>query len=147
MCNNMRWELRSYVACRDINVIYYLKCNMCDNKKTYIGKMVGDNVVGFKNRFNQHSSDSKTSNSTRKFPIHVYPCAIKSKCLNVPYFQLNIMMKLKDSRQLKFYENYFHKKGMILLTVQSIQKTLIRNTLRWVYLVNASYLLFFFAVE
>ena len=39
-------------------------------------------------------------------------------------------MKLNDSRQLKFYENYFHKKGMILLTVRSIQKTLIRNTLR-----------------
>ena len=29
MSNNMRWELRSHVTCRDINVIYYLKCNMC----------------------------------------------------------------------------------------------------------------------
>ena len=50
MCNNMRWELRSHVVCRDINVIYYLKCNMWDNKETYIAKMVGDNVVRFKSR-------------------------------------------------------------------------------------------------
>ena len=48
MSNNMRWELRSHVTCRDINVIYYLKCNMCDRKETYFGKTVGDNVVGFK---------------------------------------------------------------------------------------------------
>ena len=36
---------------------------------------------------------------------------MKSKCLKEPYFQLNIMMKLKNSRQLEFYENHFHKKG------------------------------------
>ena len=36
---------------------------------------------------------------------------MKNKCLKEPYFQLNIIMKLKDSRQLEFYENYFHKKG------------------------------------
>ena len=28
MSNNMRWELRSHVTCRDINVIYYLKWNI-----------------------------------------------------------------------------------------------------------------------
>ena len=26
MSNSMRWELRSHVTCRGINVIYYLKC-------------------------------------------------------------------------------------------------------------------------
>ena len=46
-----------------------------------------------------------------KFPIHVYHCAMKNKCLKEPHFQLNIMMKLKDSRQLEFYENHFHKRG------------------------------------
>ena len=69
MSNNMRWELRSHVTCRDINVIYYLKCNMCDHKETYIGKTVGDNVVGFKSRINQHISDCRTGTSTCKFPI------------------------------------------------------------------------------
>ena len=35
---------------------------------------------------------------------------MKNKCLEEPYFQLNIMIKLEDSRQLEFYENHFHKK-------------------------------------
>ena len=100
MSNNMRWELRSHVTYRDINVIYYLKCSMCDHKEMYAGKTVGDNVVAFECRINEDISD-----------VHVYHCAMKNKCLKEPYFQLNIMMKLKDSRQLEFYENHFHKKG------------------------------------
>ena len=111
MFNNLRWELRSHITCRDINVIYYLKCNMCDHKETYVGKTVGDNVAGFKSRIDQHISDCRTGTSTCKFPINVYHCAVKNKCLKEPHFQLNIMMKLKGSRQLEFYENYFHKKG------------------------------------
>ena len=98
MSNNVRWELRSHVTYRDINVIYYLKCNMCYHKGTYIGKTVGDNVVGFKSRINQHISDCRTGIST---------------------FQVNTMMKLKDTRQLEFYENYFHKEAMILWTLPS----------------------------
>ena len=35
MYNNMRWEFRSHLICRGINVIYYLKCNMCDHKETF----------------------------------------------------------------------------------------------------------------
>ena len=46
------------------------------------GKTVGDNVVGFKSRINQHISDYRTGTSTCKFPIHVYHCALKNKCLN-----------------------------------------------------------------
>ena len=111
MSNNMRWELRSHVTCRDINVIYYLKCNVCDHKEMYIGKMVGNNVVGFKSRINQHISSCRTCTSTCKFHIHVYHRAMKNKCLKDSYFQLNIMMKLKDSWKIEFYENHFHKKG------------------------------------
>ena len=84
---------------------------MCDHEEMYIGKTVGDYVVGFKSRINQHISDCRTVTSTCNFPIHVYHCAMKNKCLKKPYFQLHIMMKLKDRRQLEFYENYFHKKG------------------------------------
>ena len=36
---------------------------------------------------------------------------MKNKCLKELHFQLNIMMKLKDSRQLEYYENHLHKKG------------------------------------
>ena len=84
---------------------------MFDHEETYIGKTFGYNVVGFKSTINQNISDFRTGTSTCKFPIHVYHCAMKNKCLKEPYFQLNIMMKLKDSRQLEFYENHFHKKG------------------------------------
>ena len=94
MSKNMRWELCSQVTCRDINVIYYLKCNICDHKET-----VGDNIFGFKSRINQHVSDCRTRTSTCKFPIHVYHCTMKIKCLKEPYFQLKVMMNLKYSRQ------------------------------------------------
>ena len=50
----MRWELRSHITRRDINVIYYLKCNMCDHKETHTGKAIGNNVFGFKSRISQH---------------------------------------------------------------------------------------------
>ena len=82
----------------------------------YIGKTVGNNVVGFKSRINQHISDCGTGISTCKFPIHIYHCVMKNKCLKEPYFQLNIMMNLKNSLKLEFYENYFHN----TITVQSI---------------------------
>ena len=36
---------------------------------------------------------------------------MENRCLKEPYFQLNMMMKLKDSWQLQFYENHFPKKG------------------------------------
>ena len=49
--------------------------------------------------------------STCKFPIHVYHRAMKNKCLKELYFQLNIMMKLKDSGQLEYYENLLLNKG------------------------------------
>ena len=82
---------------------------MCDYKEAYLGKTVGYNVFGFKSRINQHISDCRTGISTCKFPIHVYHCTMRNKCLKGPYFQLNIMIKLKDSRE--FSENYFHKRG------------------------------------
>ena len=36
---------------------------------------------------------------------------MKNKCLKKPYFPVNIMMKLKNTRQLEFYENHFREKG------------------------------------
>ena len=84
---------------------------MCDHKEAYIGKTVGNNVVGFKSRISQHISDCRVGASACKLPIHVYHCTIKNKGLKEPYFKLNIMMKLKYSRQLEFYQNHFHKNG------------------------------------
>ena len=104
MSNNMRWKLGSDVTCRDINVIYDLKCNMCDHKETYMVKTVGENVVGFKSRINQDISDCRTDITIWKFPIHVHRCAMNIECLTEPYFQLNIMMKVKDGLQLEYYK-------------------------------------------
>ena len=84
---------------------------MCDHKETYTEKSVDDDVVGFKSRINQHITDCRTGTSTCKYPIHVYHCAMKDKCLKEPFFELNILMKPKDSRQLELYENHFLKKG------------------------------------
>ena len=80
--NNTRWELRLHVICRFVNIIYYLKCNMFKKKETYIGKTVGEDIGGFKSRMNQYISDSRTGDSTCKFPIHVYKCSLKNKCLS-----------------------------------------------------------------
>ena len=62
---------------------------MCKPKETYIGKTVGDNTVGFKSRINQRKSDSRTGDSTCKFPIHVDKCGLKNKCLNEQFFENN----------------------------------------------------------
>ena len=55
---------------------------MCKKKEAYIGKTVVDNIFEFKPRMNQHVNDSGTGDSTCKFPIHVYKCGLKNKCLN-----------------------------------------------------------------
>ena len=83
---------------------------MCKKKETYIGNTVGDNIVGFKSRMNQHISDSRTEDSRFKFPIHVYKYGLKNKCLNELFFEINVMMTMKSSNQLETYENCFHKK-------------------------------------
>ena len=57
--------------CGDINVIYYLKCNTCGHKETYIGKLVDDSFPDFKSRVNQYASECRMGISTFKFLIHV----------------------------------------------------------------------------
>ena len=59
---------------------------------------------------NQHISDSRTGVSACKCPIHVYNCGLQNKCLNKPFFEINVMMKLRSDNQLESYENYLHKK-------------------------------------
>ena len=65
------WEIRREIDCDSVNVIYYLKCKMCNEKETYIGKTIGDNTKGFKVRINQHISDCKTGVSHFMYTIVV----------------------------------------------------------------------------
>ena len=68
MLNHQVWEIRREIDCHSINVFYYLKCKMCNEKETNIGKTKGDNTKGFKVRINQHISDCKTRDSMCKVP-------------------------------------------------------------------------------
>ena len=58
--NGHVWESGREIDCHSVNVIYYLKCKMCNEKQIYIGKTIGDNRKRFKVRINQHISDWKT---------------------------------------------------------------------------------------
>ena len=72
MSNGQVWEIRREIDCHSVNVIYHLKCKMCNEKETCTGNTKRDNAKGFKVRINQHSSDCKTWDSTFKFPRDVY---------------------------------------------------------------------------
>ena len=47
--------------------------------KTYIGKIIGDHIHGFKTIINNHSTESRSAVSTYKFPIHVFNCSKRNK--------------------------------------------------------------------
>ena len=103
------WEIHREIE--SLNVTYYLKCEMCNEKETYIGKTIGENTKGFKVRANQQISDCKTGNSTCKLPRHVCVCGNKNNCLDEPFFTLDIMLQLNKSDRLETFENHFHLKG------------------------------------
>ena len=75
--------LHQLYTIRYINIYIYIYIYI-------FGKTVGDNVVGFKSRINQHISDCRTGTSTCKFPIHVYHCAMRNKSLKEPFKHLLI---------------------------------------------------------
>ena len=88
MPNGEVWEIRKKIDCHSVNVIYYLKCKMCNEKETYIRETIGDNPKWFEVRINQLISDCKTGDSTCKFPHLVYDCGIKNNYLEEPFFSL-----------------------------------------------------------
>ena len=111
MSNSQVWEIRKEIDCHSLNAIYYLKCKMCNQKETYIGKTIGDNTKGFKVRINQHIADCKTDVSTCKVPCHVYNCGIKNNFLEELFFSLNIMLRLNTSDRPETIEKQFYLKG------------------------------------
>ena len=74
---------------------------MYREKETYIGKTVGDNIIGFKSMAIVDDT----------FNVTFFKCGLKKKCLNKPFLEINVRMKLKSSNEQEIYENYFHKKG------------------------------------
>ena len=107
LSNGQNWEIRTHITCNALKVIYFLTCNFCKNT-TYIGKTIGDENVGFKQRMNSHISECRTGESSCKFPKHVHTCAGQITGDKEPFFSINIMMKLHDPALLEKYEDLFH---------------------------------------
>ena len=40
MSNGQIWEICREIECDSVNMIYYLKCKMCNKKETYIKKTI-----------------------------------------------------------------------------------------------------------
>ena len=108
MLNGQVWEICTEIDSHSVNVIYYLKCKMCNEKEAYIGK-IGDNTKEFKVRINQqHISDCKTGVSTCKFLRHVYDCVIKNNYPEEPFISLNIMFRLNKSGRPETIGKHFY---------------------------------------
>ena len=67
--NKTDWNIKCYIDCNSVNVIYHLKCNYC-NDTTYTGK-----TDTLRLRTNNHISACRNGNSTNMFDIHVHNCA------------------------------------------------------------------------
>ena len=106
MSNDKILEIHKDINCHSVNVIYYLKCDMCSEKETYIGKPIGDTVKDSKVRIEQHISDGKTGNSLR----HISSCGVESNCLQETFFRLKFMLRLNKSNTFETLQKYFHLK-------------------------------------
>ena len=98
------WHVKSNITCSSKNVIYYLKCNRCDGKDTYIGK-----TNNLRLRTNQHISTCRTGNGSNIFDQHVHHC--KNEDLEKPFLKLHPLLALKDEHCLLSYESHFHSLG------------------------------------
>ena len=88
--NAQIWEICWETDCHLVNVIYYLKCKMCDEKEPYTGKTKGDNRKGFKVKINKHISDCKAGDSKCTLLRHVYDSATKNNCLEEPFLRFTM---------------------------------------------------------
>ena len=103
--NNFEWQIKSHITCNSKNVLYYLKCKICQGKCTYTGKT---NVL--RKRTNNHISCCRLGTGTNIFDKHVYACKA-GKNVSEPYFELYAFMVVKDENSLRTYEQFLHNKG------------------------------------
>ena len=92
IANNILWEIKSHINCNSKNVIYFLKCNMCNGNVSKMGKTKSI----FRKCINNHISDCRKGNTTDIFDLHVHECDIVNKCLNEPYFEIRAFMTLAN---------------------------------------------------
>ena len=98
------WHIKSTLSCHSKNVIYYLTCNRCDGKVTYIGK-----TVNLRLRTNGHISSCRLGKSTDIFDNHVFNCD-GGKPLVEPFFKLYLFMSTPENTLLT-YESHLQSLG------------------------------------
>ena len=106
--NKVTWKIKSHINCNTRNVLYFLVCNMCKTENPV--SKTGKTWTRFRERLNNHISDSFTGRTSDQFDLHVHDCGTTNKCLKPPYFKVYAYMKLSSPDQLLTYENYLHKK-------------------------------------
>ena len=104
--NNIQWEIKSSITCHSKNVIYFLKCLACNFMTTNVGQ-----TTNFRQRMNNHISDSRTGRTTDIFDLHVFKCTKDNAFLLEPFFQIYAFMEISDESKLLEYEKMLHRRG------------------------------------
>ena len=99
--NGKTWEIKSHITCNSKNVIYFLKCNMCDGRETYIGK-----TNNLRLRTNNHITSCRYGNGPNIFDNHVFNCGLKNKCHREPFFKVFAFMSIREESKLLLYERH-----------------------------------------
>ena len=105
--NGEVWQIRSSITCNSRNVVYFLTCNMCDGKTTYVGKT----STTLRTRMNNHISGCRNSRTSDIFDIHVYHCGLKNNKLRAPFFKVFAFMSLTSSDKLIVHEKSLQRRG------------------------------------
>ena len=103
---NVTWNIKCNISCKSKNVVYFLSCNSCHGKVTYIGQ-----TTNFRLRMNNHISESRSGVSSCTFPRHVFQCGNKHNNLKEPFFKVFAFMSLSSSKLLTTYEEKLFKAG------------------------------------
>ena len=99
--NGVMWKIKSHVNCNSKNVVYFLKCNSCE--ETYTGQ-----TNNLRLRMNGHKSGARLGTNSDIFDKHVLKCRKRKQIDTEPLFLIYAFLTLKDSRLLLSYESYFH---------------------------------------
>ena len=99
--NGYHWTIQSHLTCHSQMVLYYHICLGCG--LSYVGK-----TNCFRERTNNHISESKSGKTTDRFDLHIFKC--KTNHLE-PLFKTFILMEVNHYDKLLVYEDYLHKQG------------------------------------
>ena len=108
--NGTNWQVKCFIDCNSMHVIYYLVCCFCDTQgilTSYAGKT--DNL---RKRINNHITGCRLGSTKDNFDNHVYRCAITRNLPAIePFFKLYMFMAVSDYNKLRNYESKLHSKN------------------------------------